>query len=412
MEITVGEGAAAAAVAALLTGLIAAGCGPGERAARGPTVRDSAGVRIVENAPADTTETWSLGDRPVLEIGAVQGSVEYQLDGIADIARGPDGTLIVAERGSRELSVFDSAGRHVRTAGGEGGGPGEFRFVSELAWLPGDTLGAWDLRQNRLSLFTPAGAFLRARTLAPPADAVSLRLLGVLDSGDLVVGGSGSAGGGPSEGAFRRTVRLYRYGEGREPEARLDSVPGDERFRWSYRMDGRDAFLMMPQPFGSETSFAVKGDRVCSSPGARFEVRCRSADGRLRTIIRDSAGRRTVTGEAVERLVESRVEGIDRKEFRARVRRAHEEVEGVPDVMPALDRLLVDPEGRLWAGVYRPPYEEGARQWLVFGPAGVRRATVRMPGGFTPHTIDDGRVVGRWEGELGVDFVRVYRLRR
>lgn len=35
-----------------------------------------------------------------------------------------------------------------------------------------------------------------------------------------------------------------------------------------------------------------------------------------------------------------------------------------------------------------------------------------MPGGFTPHAIDDGRVAGRWEGELGVDFVRVYRLRR
>lgn len=216
MEVTAGKGAATAA--ALLTVLIAAGCGPGERAAREPAVRDSAGVRIVENVPADTAETWSLGD-PLLEIGAVQSSVEYQLDGVGDVARGPDGAIIVAERGSRELSVFDSTGRHVRTAGGEGGGPGEFRFLSQLAWLPGDTLAAWDLRQNRLSLFTPDGEFLRARTLTPTNDALSLRLLGVLESGHLVAAGSGGAGDDRGDGRFRRTISLYRYGEGREPAA-------------------------------------------------------------------------------------------------------------------------------------------------------------------------------------------------
>lgn len=46
----------------------------------------------------------------------------------------------------------------------------------------------------------------------------------------------------------------------------------------------------------------------------------------------------------------------------------------MPDVMPALDRILIDSEGLLWAGAYRPTYEEGPRQWLVYGPDGVRRA--------------------------------------
>ena len=49
-------GAGAATAAALLTVLFAAGCGQGERESRGPTLRDRAGVRIVENEPADRAD--------------------------------------------------------------------------------------------------------------------------------------------------------------------------------------------------------------------------------------------------------------------------------------------------------------------------------------------------------------------
>lgn len=411
MEGTARSGAGTAV--ALLALLAAAACGPGDRAAGEPTVRDSAGVRIVENAPGDTAATWRLGDGPLLEIGAVQGSVEHQLDGIVDVARGPDGTIVVAERRSRQVSLFDSAGRHLRTAGGEGGGPGEFRFLTELAWLPGDTLAAWDRRQNRLSLFTAGGAFVRTRPLTPPEDAVSVQLLGVLASGDLVGGARGSFGGedGPSDGRYQRPLSLHRYGGGRSPEAELVQVEGDEMFRSSYETGGRQAFILFNRPFGARTSTAVGRDRVCVSTGVRFEVRCRSGDGRLRTIVRDSVPLRPVTDGAIDRLVTSRVEAVD-EQYRPRLREAYGAVQDYPDLMPAVDRLLIDSEDRLWARSYRPGYDEGGDRWTVFGPDGVRVARVAMPEGFRPYAVDGDTVVGRWEGELGVNFVRVYRLRR
>ena len=407
-------GTRANTTATLLVVVVAAACGAGETAADGPTVRDSAGVRIVDNAPVDTAAVWRVGEEPVLEIGAVQGSVEYQLDGVTDVARAPNGTILVAERGSRQLSVFDSAGEHLRTAGGEGGGPGEFRRLSELAWLPGDTLAAWDGRQGRISLFTAGGVFVRSRTLSPPDDAVTLQFLGVLANGDAVGGGLGRFGGedGPSDGRYRRPLSIHRYGGGQSPGPRLTRIPGDEMFRTSYRSGGREGFLLFPHPFGTSTSTAVGGERVCVSTGERFGIRCRSPDGRLLTVVRDSVRRRPVTDEAIDRLLESRLADIEHQDLRRRVRESFESVRDFPDRMPALDRLLIGSEGDLWVRAYRPEYEEGGRRWTVFGPDGIRRARVTMPPKFRPYVIERDLVVGQWTDELGVNFVRVYRLGR
>lgn len=184
---------------------------------------------------------------------------------------------------------------------------------------------------------------------------MSIRLLGTLGNGDLVVGARGGFGGddGPSDGRYRRPLSIRLYGEGRGPEVELTRVPGDEMHRSSYWTGGRDAFMIVPHPFGIRTSTAVGAERVCVTAWQRFEIRCRSSDGRLRTVIRDSVERRPVTEEAIERLRRATVEDIEREDFRRRVREAYREVREVPERMPALDRLLMDSEGHLWARVYR-----------------------------------------------------------
>ncbi|MDP2497772.1 MAG: hypothetical protein Q8W44_07235, partial [Candidatus Palauibacterales bacterium] len=245
-------------------------------------------------------------------------------------------------------------------------------------------------------------------------DGGSLRLLGVLGSGDLVAGASGSFGGedGPSDGRYQRPLSIHRYGEGRSPEAQLTRVRGDEMYRTSYRSDGREGFLLFPHPFGASTSVAVGRDRICVSTGERFEVRCRSPEGRLRTVVRDSARRRPVTDGAIDRLLESRLGEIERQEFRRRLREAYESVQEYPDRMPAVDRMIIDSGGDLWVRVYRPEYGEGGRSWRVYGPDGVRRARVTMPEGFRPYAIEQDLVVGQWTDDLGVNYVRVYRIGR
>ena len=87
---------------ALVLSLLSA-CVSENPAHRGFVVRDSAGVRIVENANPlwQDGEGWHLSPEPVVEIGG--GDSEYdQLFGMISAVRLADGRLVVAN-GTQEL---------------------------------------------------------------------------------------------------------------------------------------------------------------------------------------------------------------------------------------------------------------------------------------------------------------------
>ncbi len=90
--------------------------------------RDSAGIRIVENAspPEGSRLGWRIGPEPSVSIGQREGEDPYLLHLALDAHRLPDGRIVVAHRSSDELRVFDSSGTHVASWGREGEGPGEF----------------------------------------------------------------------------------------------------------------------------------------------------------------------------------------------------------------------------------------------------------------------------------------------
>src|SRR5690606_16568229 len=55
-----------------------------------------------------------------------------------------DGRVVIAVMGSSVLRFFDASGRFVRSAGRNGGGPGEFRQIMALYRMRGDTLAVND----------------------------------------------------------------------------------------------------------------------------------------------------------------------------------------------------------------------------------------------------------------------------
>ena len=64
-----------------------------------------------------------------------------------------DGSFFVADGYSNSVLHFDSRGRHVRTFGQKGEGPGEFQFVSYAGFVAGDVLGIGDDYGFQLELF-------------------------------------------------------------------------------------------------------------------------------------------------------------------------------------------------------------------------------------------------------------------
>lgn len=89
---------------------------------------------------------WTLEARPILEIGGDDAAGPAEFSGIVGVVRQGDGTIIVADGASRELRVFDSAGRFRRVAARRGNGPGELPDLDGLASV-GDTIIAIENRR-------------------------------------------------------------------------------------------------------------------------------------------------------------------------------------------------------------------------------------------------------------------------
>lgn len=113
-------------------------------------VRDSAGIRIVENAnPASEAPAWTVS--PIFRVGWEEG--ELQLERVARGHLMPDGSVMVSDGGTNEIHILSGTGHLVTTFGGDGEGPGEFRGPAGIVGLGGDTVLIADSRNNRVSTF-------------------------------------------------------------------------------------------------------------------------------------------------------------------------------------------------------------------------------------------------------------------
>lgn len=88
-------------------------------------VRDSAGIRIVDNRrpEIDSWLDWVIGAESDVRIGTRDGSGAFQLYRARDATRLADGRIVVANGGSDELLLFSAHGDYLGTRGGRCEGP-------------------------------------------------------------------------------------------------------------------------------------------------------------------------------------------------------------------------------------------------------------------------------------------------
>ena len=146
-----------------------AGRGDRERET-GATVRDSAGITIVENPAADPAEVsrWTIDTTPYRTIGVTMGDSAYEFASIGGVRQLPNGMIVVLNgRGEAafEFRFYDSTGRHVATHGRRGEGPGEFRWVNYFGSVGGDTVIAVDFPNSRLNWVSASAGYLRSSRL-------------------------------------------------------------------------------------------------------------------------------------------------------------------------------------------------------------------------------------------------------
>lgn len=366
-------------------------------------VTDSGGVAIVTNADPARVTAWSLDAVPELTIGELEGEEAYLLDRVPGAVRLADGAVVVANAGSGELRYYDATGRHVRSVGGAGGGPGEFQGLFSL-WEAGpDSLLAYDLRARRITVYGADGTLKGEHALN--ANGMFMRAVGHLGDGRLVAEVVRRPEGPPPQGISRDTIVLLAFDLATAGIDTIGAFPGNETVINVATSGGEILSVdIAAWPFLKGFRAAAHDDRIAVANTERPEVRLYTAGGELVRIVRWPATPRRPDDGVKQQFTDEEVERA-REQDEASVRRRVAEAPW-PAELPVIDELRFDSEGRLWV---LPAFQDES-EWLVFNPEGALLGRLPVPDGFTPTEIEADRVVGVVRDELDVSRVVVLRL--
>ncbi len=364
-------------------------------------MRDSAGITIIENTGPvwGEGEGWRLSGEPSVRIGQVEGEHAYLLLGVRGALRLDDGTIVVSNSGTEEIRFYDAGGRYLKTAGGEGGGPGEF---NNLVWIyrhRADTIVAWDDNPPNIVFFDRDGVFVTSTRPQQPGGV----LKGAFPDGTLLKAEHVDWSNRPNEGRMRQPSWSYRLD--REGVI-IDSLPVFPAREFEMRIDR--GVSLGPPPFGRETPMEIFGDGFYCGTQDDFEVGYYELDGNLATLLRWTGPDRQVTEDLI---ADFRAFYVGQTRSENSRRRAEESLDGMefPEQLPAFGDLVVDAEGNLWIEEYHPRWET-FRRWTVFDPDLRMLGTVDMPGPFVVHQIGSDYVLGYTWDEYDVEYVELYQL--
>ena len=380
------------------------GAGAGARAES----RDSAGVRIVENArPADDSRLpWRISPAPAVSIGVESGEEPYMLHEADDALTLPDGRIVIANTGTSELRVFDATGAHQATWAGSGEGPGEFAALAGVDTWQGDSIVAWDGRTAAISVFDSDGRFGRSFVLETGGERPLTPRFAFRDGSFL-----GRVAEATGDGYRRSEVSYERRAADGATLMSYGAHPGRESF---FGFAGGMPVMLAGLPFSRFLVDSAWGDLVIISPNDDYEIRAYDgADGSLAMIVRREHTNRAPTYAEAEQLFEENLARVTLPEQALDVFR--EAFPNVPLVerFPAYDGILIDGLDHLWVreakmtGTERP-----VPLWTVFDGEGRALGFMETPSGVTVLEIGSGYILGHTTDDLGVESVQVWELER
>jgi hypothetical protein len=365
------------------------------------SVADSAGIRIVESfSPSWGEDGPRIDPEPFLRIGR-QEEGPYQFGLVFRALLLANGQIAVEEASAREVRIFDSAGRHVRTFGGHGEGPGEFQTLGGLFAYRGDSLAAVDPVLLRTTIF--------------PISPGSHRSIRNQVKGFLV--GFGCLRDGP--------CLLHNPGEirrGQPPGLQWDSSaivamdPSDGSTRVVARLPSReklvgpdgDEELLLPAAGAIQ---AVAADGFHWARTDRSEIRFYDGAGSLRRILRRAVQPRSVTPTMIREHVEAALAAIRQSGARSVPQERRRFEEATPaDHLPFYQAAFVDRDQRLWASEWSWPHGPPSRRWSVFSLEGVWLGDVEAPEGLGIVDVRRDIVLGISRDEHDVPYVHLHRL--
>ncbi|HLG05554.1 MAG TPA: 6-bladed beta-propeller [Gemmatimonadales bacterium] len=361
-------------------------------------------VRVSNPAPGLWREGTGWQLVPELELGESDGLEALMFSAISGLAVDDQGQIYVLDRQANELRIFSRAGKHVRTVGRAGGGPGEYANANGLLWLPPDTLLVVDQPGDRYTILTPEGEYVRS---VPR----QLGFYGWAFSG-------GEAG--------RRIYEHSSVGNGTEGRAALlgTSVAGDRdlaTFRdtvllpvppaptvefFSIRTDRGG--MMMGVPFAPSPEYYLDATgRIWHGHGSEFRIfRTSFAGDTIMELVVDAQAAPVTDPELAEWE-----EGQSVKRFRELGGRL--DMDRIPKVKPFFDGLYRSPDGHLWVSV---PAGADQATFAILDSAGRYLGRLEATGvrryPYVPPVVRNDRLYVAGSDELDVPKVYVFRIEK
>lgn len=374
-------------VVPLLT-VTAFGCGGPDRDAQGPEQPEA----TASNAPRWTLDPlWTSSDTLLLS-------------GVSLLAADSRDRLYAWDRDAG-LILFSPEGAAIRRLGREGEGPGEYRWVSHLQVIAGDTLLVWDSGLGRLSAFElDSGRFVHDRSFgrgshgtrswfAPPR--WIHRVSG--ESERYLTGNASLVPPGEKEADRRWVVRLLDSDGGTVRDSVLDFPTGT-----SVTIEREGGFTIYEHPFGAEGIVRIgPEDRIHYAHTDTARIRVFDLEGSEVGGFDVPRERFPVTDEdieeAIERWTNSDPDMTD--ELADGIR------ELSPERHPLFHDFLVDDRGRVW--IPQPMHRvsrDRPFEWEVFSPEGRLLGVVPVERGALLAVRGD-RAYGVATDPLGVPVV-------
>lgn len=397
-------------------------------ASRDNLVLDSAGVAIVENRGAvwSGESAWRVDPVPEVEIGGLDAAPEYAVHDVAGALRLDDGRIVIADRGSMELRLYDENGVYLESKGGPGGGPGEFQTLWTLTRYRSDSLMIWDSGNIRFSVHDQDGDFHRTFKLQPGPEAQphfpGPRILALEDGS--ILGFEWLSPMNQPEGLYRPVVDYIRFSPTGEPGDVALSVPFREwmlaRFDPGIEMRMSGPPTTMTELLFARESFLSIHDGtiwVGRAAGAEFALEAYGGDGTLlRRVENTTFSPVPVEPGHVEAEIEGRLAEAERMRERmpamdAYVKKQKETLEKLPapEFFPPYQDLRTATDGHVWVQAYAPPGVEPTL-WSVFDPEGRLLGEITLPESFAVTDLGPDYVLGTFVDELDVQHVRLHRL--
>jgi hypothetical protein len=371
-----------------------------------------AGQLVESRAPRwSAAEAWRLDAEPEVTIGEADGAAEYALDGVVGAARLSDGCIVIANFNTHDLRYYNARGRHVRTVGRRGDGPGEFRLVRGIGVIR-DTVLVWDPFANRVSRFDAAGAFAGSTSM-DIREMVLPNLIGFLEDSSLLIRHDPNGEDEKREGEYATSVVYLRFSTGTGARiATLGPYFGAEIFTATANRNWMSKFVI----FGNRSIVASARTGFYRAESDRFEATFYTPDGTPARTIRlphtpvrataaDVAAQREAMGDGKEEILQTA------PDMAAAQRRL---MENIPHraTVPALTQLRVDRRDNLWIRAYVPPDATKA-EWSVFDPQGHWLGVVEIPADLEVLEIGDDYLLAKTTDPTDdVERVVLHRLRK